>query len=160
MPSFDIKSGINFHEVTNGVDQANRIIQNRFDFKGTGATISLEEGSFVLQSQQEFQLHQMLPILRESLAKRGVDLKALKPNEIEVSSGKDKQTILLIEGIDQETSKEIIQIIKSLKNKLQTSVQGEIIRVSGKKRDDLQNAMNSLKKADISIPLQFENLRD
>ena len=72
MPSFDIKSGINFHEVTNGVDQANRIIQNRFDFKGTGATISLEEGSFVLQSQQEFQLHQMLPILRESLAKRGV----------------------------------------------------------------------------------------
>ena len=102
----------------------------------------------------------MLPILRESLAKRGVDLKALKPNEIEVSSGKAKQTILLIEGIDQETSKEIIQIIKSLKNKLQTSVQGEIIRVSGKKRDDLQNAMNSLKKADISIPLQFENLRD
>ena len=160
MPSFDIKSALNLHEVTNGVDQANRVIQNRFDFKGTGANISLNEGSITLNSQEEFQLDQMLQILRESLAKRGVDLKALKTQAVEGSSGNVRQNILLIEGIDQENSKKISQLIKSLKIKLQTSVQGEIIRVSGKKRDDLQNAMNLLKESDINIPLQFENLRD
>ena len=102
MPSFDIKSELNAHEVTNGVDQANRVIENRFDFKGTGARFDLSEGKVTLSSQEEFQLHQMLPILKESLAKRGIDLKSLKIESIEVSTGSAKQEILLKEGIDQE----------------------------------------------------------
>ena len=97
MPSFDIKSELNAHEVTNGVDQANRVIENRFDFKGTGARFELTEGKITLSSQEEFQLHQMLPILKESLAKRGVDLKSLEPDSIEVTTGNAKQDVLLKE---------------------------------------------------------------
>ncbi|HHZ84543.1 MAG TPA: YajQ family cyclic di-GMP-binding protein [Gammaproteobacteria bacterium] len=160
MPSFDIKSELNAHEVTNGVDQANRVIENRFDFKGTGARFDLSEGKVTLSSQEEFQLHQMLPILKESLAKRGVDLKSLKIESIEVSTGSAKQEILLKEGIDQEIAKKITQMIKSSKVKVQASVQGDSIRVNGKKRDDLQQVIEMLKEASFDLPLQFENFRD
>ncbi|HIN73555.1 MAG TPA: YajQ family cyclic di-GMP-binding protein [Gammaproteobacteria bacterium] len=160
MPSFDIKSELNTHEVTNGVDQANRVIENRFDFKGTGARFDLSEGKVTLSSQEEFQLHQMLPILKESLAKRGVDLKSLKIESIEVSTGSAKQEILLKEGIDQEIAKKIMQMIKSSKVKVQASVQGDSIRVNGKKRDDLQQVIEMLKEASFDLPLQFENFRD
>ena len=160
MPSFDIKSELNVHEVTNGVDQGNRIIENRFDFKGKGAKFTLGEGQITLSSQEEFQLHQMLPILKESLAKRGVDLKSLKAEEIEVSTGSARQNILLREGIDKEMAKNIIQKIKSSKIKVQASVQGESVRVSGKKRDDLQEVINLLKAANYDLPLQFKNFRD
>ena len=160
MPSFDIKSELNAHEVTNGVDQANRVIENRFDFKGTGARFDLSEGKVTLSSQEEFQLHQMLPILKESLAKRGVDLKSLKIESIEVSTGSAKQEILLKEGIDQEIAKKITQMIKSSKVKVQASVQGDSIRVNGKKRDELQQVINMLKEANFDLPLQFENFRD
>jgi hypothetical protein len=160
MPSFDIKSELNTHEVTNGVDQANRVIENRFDFKGTGARFDLSEGKVTLSSQEEFQLHQMLPILKESLAKRGVDLKSLKIESIEVSTGSAKQEILLKEGIDQEIAKKITQMIKSSKVKVQASVQGDSIRVNGKKRDDLQQVIEMLKEASFDLPLQFENFRD
>ena len=160
MPSFDIKSELNAHEVTNGVDQANRVIENRFDFKGTGARFELTEGKVILNSQEEFQIHQMLPILKESLAKRGVDLKSLEPGSIEVTTGNAKQDVLLKEGIDQELSKKITQMIKSSKIKVQASVQGESIRVNGKKRDDLQQIIKMLKEANFNLPLQFENFRD
>ena len=160
MPSFDIKSELNAHEVTNGVDQANRVIENRFDFKGTGARFDLSEGKVTLSSQEEFQLHQMLPILKESLAKRGVDLKSLKIESIEVSTGSAKQEILLKEGIDQEIAKKITQMIKSSKVKVQASVQGDSIRVNGKKRDDLQQVIEMLKEDSFDLPLQFENFRD
>ena len=160
MPSFDIKSELNAHEVTNGVDQANRVIENRFDFKGTGARFDLSEGKVTLSSQEEFQLHQMLPILKESLAKRGVDLKSLKIESIEISTGSAKQEILLKEGIDQEIAKKITQMIKSSKVKVQASVQGDSIRVNGKKRDDLQQVIEMLKEASFDLPLQFENFRD
>ena len=160
MPSFDIKSELNAHEVTNGVDQANRVIENRFDFKGTGARFDLSEGKVTLSSQEEFQLHQMLPILKESLAKRGIDLKSLKIESIEVSTGSAKQEILLKEGIDQEIAKKITQMIKSSKVKVQASVQGDSIRVNGKKRDDLQQVIEMLKEASFDLPLQFENFRD
>ena len=160
MASFDIKSELNAHEVTNGVDQANRVIENRFDFKGTGARFDLSEGKVTLSSQEEFQLHQMLPILKESLAKRGVDLKSLKIESIEVSTGSAKQEILLKEGIDQEIAKKITQMIKSSKVKVQASVQGDSIRVNGKKRDDLQQVIEMLKEASFDLPLQFENFRD
>ena len=160
MPSFDIKSELNAHEVTNGVDQANRVIENRFDFKGTGARFDLSEGKVTLSSQEEFQLHQMLPILKESLAKRGVDLKSLKIESIEVSTGSAKQEILLKEGIDQEIAKKITQMIKSSKVKVQASVQGESIRINGKKRDELQQVIKMLKEANFDLPLQFKNFRD
>ena len=160
MPSFDIKSELNAHEVTNGIDQANRVIENRFDFKGTGAKFELTEGKVTLSSQEEFQIHQMLPVLKESLAKRGVDLKSLKPDSIEITTGNAKQDVFLKEGIDQELSKKITQIIKSSKIKVQASVQGESIRVNGKKRDDLQQIMKMLKEANFNLPLQFDNFRD
>ena len=160
MPSFDIKSELNLHEVTNGVDQANRIIENRFDFKGTAAKFTLNEGLIILSSQEEFQLHQMLPILKESLAKRGVDLKSLKVENIEVSTGSARQNIILREGIDKEMAKSITQKIKSSKIKVQASVQGESVRVTGKKRDNLQEVIKLLKAANYDLPLQFENFRD
>ena len=160
MPSFEIKSELNTHEVANAVDQANRIIQNRFDFKGTGARFNLGEGSISLSSQEEFQLHQMLPILKESLTKRGVDLKCLHLGDVEVSSGNAKQLVILKEGIDQESGKKIIQLIKSNKLKVQVSMQGESLRVSGKKRDDLQEVIGIVKKEDFNLALQYENFRD
>ena len=160
MPSFDVKSELNSHEVMNGVDQANRVIENRFDFKGTGAKFSLLEGSIILSSKEEFQLHQMLPILKESLAKRKVDLKSLNPEHIEISAGSAKQKILLREGIDQDTAKKIIKIIKSFKSKVQVAIQGESIRVTGKKRDELQEIIKELSSENFNLPLQFENFRD
>ena len=135
MPSFDIKSELNLHEVTNGVDQANRVIDNRFDFKGTNAKFSFEEGNIILSSQEEFHVQQMLPILKESLAKRGVDLKSLKEENIELATSSASQKIILQEGIDKEMAKRIIQRIKSLKNKAQVVIQGEHIRVTSKKID-------------------------
>ena len=160
MPSFEIKSELNTHEVANAVDQANRIIQNRFDFKGTGARFNLGEGSISLSSQEAFQLHQMLPILKESLTKRGIDLKCLHLGDVEVSSGNAKQLVTLKEGIDQESGKRIIQLIKSNKLKVQVSMQGESLRVSGKKRDDLQEVIGIVKKEDFNLALQYENFRD
>ena len=160
MPSFDVKSELNSHEVMNGVDQANRVIENRFDFKGTGAKFSLLEGSIILSSKEEFQLHQMLPILKESLAKRRVDLKSLNPEHVEISTGSAKQNILLREGIDQDTAKKIIKIIKSFKSKVQVAIQGESIRVTGKKRDELQEIIKELSSENFNLPLQFENFRD
>tara|TARA_B100000749_G_C18168712_1_gene358975 strand:- start:66 stop:548 length:483 start_codon:yes stop_codon:yes gene_type:complete len=160
MPSFDVKSELNSHEVMNGVDQANRVIENRFDFKGTGAKFSLLEGSIILSSKEEFQLHQMLPILKESLAKRRVDLKSLNPEHVEISTGSAKQKILLREGIDQDTAKKIIKIIKSFKSKVQVAIQGESIRVTGKKRDELQEIIKELSSENFNLPLQFENFRD
>jgi len=160
MPSFDVKSELDSHEVMNGVDQANRVIENRFDFKGTGAKFSLLEGSIVLSSKEEFQLHQMLPILKESLAKRRVDLKSLNPEHVEISTGSAKQNILLREGIDQDTAKKIIKIIKSFKSKVQVAIQGESIRVTGKKRDELQEIIKELSSENFNLPLQFENFRD
>lgn len=160
MPSFEIKSELNTHEVANAVDQANRIIQNRFDFKGTGARFDLGEGSISLSSQEEFQLHQMLPILKESLTKRGIDLKCLHLGDVEVSTDNAKQLVTLKEGIDQEAGKKIIQLIKSNKLKVQVSMQGESLRVSGKKRDDLQEVIGIVKKEDFNLALQYENFRD
>ena len=135
-------------------------MKNRFDFKGTGARFNLGEGSISLSSQEEFQLHQMLPILKESLTKRGIDLKCLHLGDVEVSSGNAKQLVTLKEGIDQESGKRIIQLIKSNKLKVQVSMQGESLRVSGKKRDDLQEVIGIVKKEDFNLALQYENFRD
>ena len=160
MPSFDIKSEINSHELQNGVDQANRIIDNRFDFKGSGAKFNLDVDCITLTTQEEYQIHQMLPILKESLSKRGVDLKSLDPKEIEVSTGSASQKIDLKQGIDKEIGKKITQLVKLSKMKVQAAIQGEAVRITGKKRDDLQEIMGKIKEENLGIPIQFENFRD
>ena len=138
MPSFDIKSELDHHEVTNAVDQANRVLQNRFDFKGTGAEFTISDKEINLSAKEEFQIHQMLPVLNESLAKRGVDLKSLKPGDVEVSGSSSQQVITLQEGIDKELAKKITTMIKQSKSKVQASIQGDSVRINGKKRDELK----------------------
>ena len=160
MPSFDIKSELDHHEVTNAVDQANRVLQNRFDFKGTGAEFTISDKEINLSAKEEFQIHQMLPVLNESLAKRGVDLKSLKPGDVEVSGSSSQQVITLQEGIDKELAKKITTMIKQSKSKAQASIQGDSVRINGKKRDELQEIIQVIKDQNYDIPLQFVNFRD
>ena len=160
MASFDIKSELDHHEVTNAVDQANRVLQNRFDFKGAGAEFLLIDQTINLSANEEFQIHQMLPILNESLAKRGIDLKSLKPNNSDLSGGSARQIINLQEGIDKELAKKITTIVKQSKSKVQASIQGDSVRITGKKRDDLQAIIQLIKDQNYDIPLQFVNFRD
>ena len=160
MASFDIKSEIDHHEITNAVDQANRILQNRFDFKGTGAEFSLADNQITLSAVEEFQIHQMLPILNESLAKRSVDLKSLKPGEVEVATGSATQIMNLQEGIDKELAKKITALVKQSKSKVQASIQGDSVRITGKKRDDLQQIIQLVKDQNFPVPLQYVNFRE
>ena len=160
MASFDIKSELDHHELTNAVDQANRVLQNRFDFKGTGAQFSVGEKQINLSANEEFQIHQMSPVLNESLAKRGIDLKSLKPQDIEVSGGTAQQNIDLQEGIDKELAKKITALVKQSKSKTQASIQGDSVRITGKKRDELQAIIQLVKDQNYNIPLQFVNFRD
>ena len=160
MPSFDIKSELDHHEVTNAVDQANRVLQNRFDFKGTGAEFTISDKEINLSAKEEFQIHQMLPVLNESLAKRGVDLKSLKPGDVEISGSSSQQVITLQEGIDKELAKKITTMIKQSKSKVQASIQGDSVRINGKKRDELQEIIQVIKDQNYDIPLQFVNFRD
>ena len=160
MPSFDIKSELDHHEVTNAVDQANRVLQNRFDFKGTGAEFTINDKEINLSAKEELQIHQMIPVLNESLAKRGIDLKSLKPGEIEVSGSSSQQVIILQEGIDKELAKKITTMIKQSKSKVQASIQGDSVRINGKKRDELQEIIQVIKDQNYDIPLQFVNFRD
>jgi len=160
MASFDIKSELDHHEVTNAVDQANRVLQNRFDFKGTGAEFTMSDKEINLSAKEEFQIHQMAPVLNESLAKRGIDLKSLKPGDVEVSGSSSQQVITLQEGIDKELAKKITTMIKQSKSKVQASIQGDSVRITGKKRDELQGIIQVIKDQNYDIPLQFVNFRD
>ena len=160
MASFDIKSELDHHEVTNAVDQANRVLQNGFDFKGTGAEFTMSDKEINLSAKEEFQIHQMAPVLNESLAKRGIDLKSLKPGDVEVSGSSSQQVITLQEGIDKELAKKITTMIKQSKSKVQASIQGDSVRITGKKRDELQDIIQVIKDQNYDIPLQFVNFRD
>ena len=160
MPSFDIESKVDQHELTNAIDQSNRVIGNRFDFKGTNSEILLNENKITLKSQQSFQIEQMLPILRESLAKRGIDIKCLSEEPIIESNNQASKQIFVNEGISQEIGRMINQAVKSSKIKVQSSIQGDTVRISGKKRDDLQSIMAEIKSLDLELPLQFKNFRD
>jgi|TARA_B110000014_G_C20118568_1_gene591722 hypothetical protein len=160
MPSFDIQSELDTHEVTNAVDQAQRVIDNRFDFKGSEAAFDLLEREITLLAKEEFQIHQMMSILQDSLAKRKIDLKCLKEDQIETSTGRATQKVMLREGIDQSLSKKITMLVKQSKIKVQASIQGTSIRISGKKRDDLQLVMQEIKEANFNMPLQYVNFRD
>lgn len=160
MPSFDVVSEVNLHEVGNAVDQANREVANRFDFKGSGARFELENEQITLHAQNDFQLRQMLDILQLKLSKRGVDIGCLEIGEPHLSGQAAKQEILLKQGIDKELAKKIGKIIKDSKLKVQSSIQGDKIRVTGKKRDDLQQVIRLLKESKLDLPLQFINFRD
>lgn len=160
MPSFDIVSKINPHELTNAVDQANREVGTRFDFKGSGASFFLNKDTIALKASQVFQLKQMIDILQSKLIKRGIDIKALEYQKAEESLHEAKQNVLIKQGINHELAKKINQIIKNQQLKVQTSIQGEQIRVAGKKKDDLQEVIQLLRKQNLELPVQFENFRD
>ncbi|HET9107647.1 MAG TPA: YajQ family cyclic di-GMP-binding protein [Steroidobacteraceae bacterium] len=160
MPSFDVVSELNAHEVANAVDQANRELTQRFDFKDTGARFELEEFTVTLHAQVEFQLKQMLDILKLRLGKRGIDLACLDVKEPETTLSAARQQVLLKQGIDAETGRKVTRLIKDSKLKVQASIQGEKVRVTGKQRDDLQEAIRLLRGSKLDLPLQFNNFRD
>lgn len=160
MPSFDVVSEIDHHELANAVDQANREVTTRFDFKGTDSSYELAEAVITLKTQSDFQLEQMLDILYSKLAKRGIDLAAADPQEPEIMAKTASRRILIREGIDKDAARAIVKAIKSAKLKVQPSIQGDQVRVAGKKRDDLQAAIQLLKAEELGLPLQFKNFRD
>jgi len=161
MPSFDVVSEIEKHELTNAVDQTNREISNRFDFRGTDAKVELSEKVLILHAESDFQLDQVQDILRLKLVKRGIEVNCLEVKD-SVGNGKmRKQDIVVREGIDADLSRKIVKLIKASKSKVQAAIQGDSVRVTGKKRDDLQGVMALLKgNDDIDMPLQFNNFRD
>ncbi len=160
MPSFDTVSELDAHEVANAVDQANRELTQRFDFKDTGARFELKEFVVTLHAQVEFQLKQMLEILKLRLSKRGVDLVCLEIKDAQTTLSAAHQDVVLRHGIDQENARKITRLLKDSKLKVQGSVQGDKVRVTGKQRDDLQAAMALLRGAKLDVPLQFNNFRD
>ncbi len=160
MPSFDIVSEVDAHEITNSVDQTNREISNRFDLKGTGAKVELNDTEIQLTADNEFQLEQVMEVMRTKFAKRGVDTGALDPQEVETNLSEARQTVRIVQGIDTDIAKKIVKIVKGSKIKVQSSIQGEKVRITGKKRDDLQQVISLLKEENLSIPLQFNNFRD
>jgi len=160
MPSFDVVSEIKTHELTNAVDQANRELSQRFDFKDTGARYELEAYTITLHAQVEFQLKQMFEILKVRLAKRGIDIACLEIKDAETNLAAARQQVIVRHGIDQEAGKKISRLIKDSKLKVQAAIQGDKVRVTGKHRDDLQAAMTLLRGAKLELPLQFENFRD
>jgi uncharacterized protein YajQ (UPF0234 family) len=160
MPSFDTVSELNSHEVANAVDQANRELAQRFDFKDTGARFDLKELTVTLHAEVDFQLKQMLEILKVRLAKRGVDLVCLEVKDPQTNLAAAQQEVVLRHGIDQETGKKIMRIVKDSKLKVQAGLQGDKVRITGKQRDDLQAAMALLRGAKVDVPLQFNNFRD
>jgi uncharacterized protein YajQ (UPF0234 family) len=160
MPSFDIVSEVNQHELTNAVDQTNRDVGGRFDFKGSDAKVTLEKDALQLEAQNEFQLKQMKEILYQRLTKRGIDILALEEEKLEEIGQRARQRIKVKQGIDKEVAKKIVALIKESKMKVQAAVQGDQVRVTGKKRDDLQEAIALLRGAKLGLPLQYQNFRD
>jgi uncharacterized protein YajQ (UPF0234 family) len=160
MPSFDIVSEVNLHEVSNAVDQSNREIGNRFDFKGTDSRVEQNEALLTLHSDNEFQIRQVLDILHKKLARRGVDIAALSEGDITISGRKASLVITIRQGIDQDTARKLVRQIKETKLKVQAGIQGDKVRVNGKKRDDLQKIISILRDSGTDLPLQFINFRD
>jgi cyclic-di-GMP-binding protein len=160
MPSFDVVSEIDRHELANAVDQANRAIDNRFDFRGSGAKFELSEWVVTLEAPSAFQVQQMMAILTDKLARRGVDVKAMSPEKPEVALNKARQKVVMKHGIDTDSARKVVKAIKESKFKVQATIQGEQVRVTGKKRDDLQDVIQMLRKTTLELPLQFTNFRD
>jgi len=160
MPSFDVVSDFDAHEASNAIDQSNREVTTRFDFKGTGSKYELDDQVISLTSQSDFQLQQMLDILRQKLVKRGIDIACLEEKEPEFSGSEARQQVILRKGIDSDLARKLVKMVKGSKLKVQAAIQGDQLRISGKKRDDLQAVITLLKSADVELPLQYDNFRD
>jgi uncharacterized protein YajQ (UPF0234 family) len=161
MPSFDIVSQVDRQEVKNAVEQANKEIQNRFDFKGSDARIELADLALAVYADDEFKLGQVMDVLRARLAKRNVDVRSLEPGAIEKISGdKVKRPVTVKVGVPQEKAKQIQKLIKDARLKVAPSIQGDALRVSGAKKDDLQAAIQLVRQQVTDLPLQFTNFRD
>jgi uncharacterized protein YajQ (UPF0234 family) len=161
MPSFDIVSEIDQHELTNAVDQANREISNRFDFKGSDSRIEQKETTLKLIAPTEFQVTQMQDILNTKLSKRQIDIRCLDIGKITSNIKEAQQEIIVRQGIEKELAKKLVKLIKESKLKVQAAIQGDQVRITGKKRDDLQEAIAFVKaEKSIEMPLQFTNFRD
>jgi len=163
MPAFDIVSEVNHVEVRNAVEQCNKEIANRFDFKGSDARVEIndKEKTLTAFADDEFKLRQLRDVLTQRLAKRGVDIRALEPGTVEpVSGNKIKETIKVREGIEQERGKNLVKLIKDSKLKVQASIQGDAVRVAGAKKDTLQEVITLMRKSVTDVPLQFKNFRD
>lgn len=160
MPSFDAVSEVDLPEVTNAVDQANRELATRFDFRGVEASFELSGKEVRLSAQADIQLDQMVDMLRSKLVKRGIDAAVLEVGDPTPSGKKVLQTVLIREGIDKELARKIVKLIKDKKMKVQVAIQGDQVRVTGKKRDDLQQVIALLKDTEFDMPLQYSNFRD
>ncbi|UYB51818.1 YajQ family cyclic di-GMP-binding protein [Xanthomonas sp. AM6] len=160
MPSFDVVSEIDKHELTNAIDQANRELSTRFDFKGVEARFALDDQVIEQSAPSDFQVKQMTDILRARLIARGIDVRCLEFGDVETNLAGARQKVTVKQGIEQKLAKKIVAAIKDAKLKVEAQINGDKLRISGKKRDDLQDVMALLKKSDFELPLQFENFRD
>ena len=160
MPSFDTVSEVDHHELSNAIDQANREIGTRYDFKGSDAKIERADNQLTLIAESDFQIKQMTPILMEKMSKRGIDVSCLEFSDVVEMNKRARQQVVVKEGLDPDLARKVVRLIKDSKIKAQAAVQGDQVRVTGKKRDDLQQIMQLLREADLGIPLQFNNFRD
>ena len=161
MPSFDVISEVNTVEVRNALDQANKELSTRFDFKGSDARAELADKTLTLFADDDFKMKQVIDVVVGKLTKRGVDIRALKYGDIEkISGNKVKQVVTIRVGVEQELAKKIVKLVKESKMKVQASIQGDTVRISGAKRDDLQAAIALVKKSITDFPLQYDNFRD
>jgi uncharacterized protein YajQ (UPF0234 family) len=160
MPSFDVVSEVDAHELTNAVDQASRELGKRFDFRGSSAAFEQEGEAVRLRADSEFQLQQMMDILRQRLTARSIDVRCLEPGDVETNVAGARQLVKVKQGIEQAIAKKIAAAIKASGIKADSQIQGEKLRVTGKKRDDLQAVIALLRKSDFELPLQFDNFRD
>jgi len=160
MPTFDIVSEVDTHELSNAIDQANREVGNRFDFKGSNAKITLKDNVVSLEAEVEFQIKHIYDVVTQKMAKRGIDLDCVTKGKLVEANKRATQDVTISQGISTEIAKKITKLIKESKMKVQSQIQGEKVRVTGKKRDDLQQAMQLLREQDLGVPLQFDNFRD
>jgi len=160
MPSFDIVSEVDRHEVANAVDQTNREVANRFDFKGTDTHATHKDAAITIHADNEFQIRQVVDILHKKMAKRGIDIAALSEGKTETTINKASLLITVQQGIDQDSARKLVKDIKATKLKVQSSIQGDRVRVTAKKRDDLQNIISKLNDFGLQLPLQTINFRD
>jgi uncharacterized protein YajQ (UPF0234 family) len=160
MPSFDVVSEIDHHELKNALDQANREIGTRYDFKGSNSKIDQSGSELTLEAESEFQIKQMVPILKEKMSKREIDVDCLEFADIVEMNKRARQQVSVREGLDKDLARKMVKLIKDSKIKVQAAIQGDQLRINGKKRDDLQQVMQLLREAKLGIPLQFNNFRD
>ena len=161
MSSFDIVSEVDMHELNNALDQSNREVGTRFDFKGIDASFELDNDSNIkVSAEADFQIQQMLEILRSKMVKRGIDIKSLEEGDVQLVGQKANMIVTVQQGIEADIARKIVKAVKQAKLKVQTAIQGEKLRVTGKKRDDLQQVMALLKDGSYGVPLQYDNFRD